>query len=192
MRSIGIICFSILLIALSACGDADLRAYKKLVKKETESGKRVDSLFFGIRFGMTSKEFYAHCWKLNKEGILTDGLNNMAVLYKLNRNELKHEASMNFYPEFYENKIYKMPVTFQYVSWAPWNKNLFADSLKDEILQLYKKWYPGGNEFLKMDDEKKGTIYIKVDGNRRITIGRYNDLQVKVDYTDLSVKEKEK
>jgi hypothetical protein len=85
-----------------------------------------------------------------------------------------------------------MPVTFQYVSWAPWNKNLFADSLKEEVLQLYKKWYPGGNEFLKMDDEEKGTIYIKVDGNRRITIGRYNDLQVKVDYTDLSVKEKEK
>jgi hypothetical protein len=192
MRSIGIICVSVLLITIASCGDADLRAYKKLVKKETESGKRVDSLFFGIRFGMTSKEFYAHCWELNKKGILTDGLNNMAVLYKLNRNELKHEASMNFYPEFYENKIYKMPVTFQYVSWAPWNKNLFADSLKEEVLQLYKKWYPGGNEFLKMDDEEKGTIYIKVDGNRRITIGRYNDLQVKVDYTDLSVKEKEK
>jgi hypothetical protein len=192
MRSIGIICFSVLLITIASCGDADLRAYKKLVKKETESGKRVDSLFFGIRFGMTSKEFYAHCWELNKKGILTDGLNNMAVLYKLNRNELKHEASMNFYPEFYENKIYKMPVTFQYVSWAPWNKNLFADSLKEEVLQLYKKWYPDGNEFLKMDDEEKGTIYIKVDGNRRITIGRYNDLQVKVDYTDLSVKEKKK
>ena len=192
MRSIGIICVSVLLITIASCGDADLRAYKKLVKKETESGKRVDSLFFGIRFGMTSKEFYAHCWELNKKGILTDGLNNMAVLYKLNRNELKHEASMNFYPEFYENKIYKMPVTFQYVSWAPWNKNLFADSLKEEVLQLYKKWYPGGNEFLKMDDEEKGTIYIKVDGNRRITIGRYIDLQVKVDYTDLSVKEKEK
>jgi hypothetical protein len=43
-----------------------------------------------------------------------------------------------------------------------------------------------------MEDEKRGTIYIKVDGNRRITIGRYNDLQVKVDYTDLSVKRKEK
>jgi hypothetical protein len=192
MRLIGIIFFSVLLITLSACGDADLRAYKKLVKQETESGKRVDSLFFGIRFGMTSKEFYAHCWELNKKGIFTDGLNNMAVLYKLNHSELKHEASMNFYPEFYENKIYKMPVTFQYVSWAPWNKNLFADSLKDEVLQLYKKWYPGGNDFLKMDDEEKGTIYIKVDGNRRITIGRYNDLQVKVDYTDLSVKQKEK
>ena len=192
MRSMGVICFSIFLMMLSSCGDADLQAYKKLVKKETESGKRVDSLFFGIHFGMTSKEFYAHCWELNKKGIFTDGLNNMAVLYKLNHNELKHEASMNFYPEFYENKIYKMPVTFQYVSWAPWNKNLFADSLKEEVLQLYKKWYPGGNEFLKMDDEEKGTIYIKVDGNRRITIGRYNDLQVKVDYTDLSVKEKEK
>ena len=176
----------------SSCGDADLRTYKKLVKKELATGKRVDSLFFGIRFGMTSKEFYAHCWELNKKGLLTDGLNNMAALYKLDHNELKHNGSMNFYPEFYQNRIVKMPVTFQYDAWAPWNKNLFADSLKEDVVNLYKKWYPNGNPFIKLDDEKRGTIYIKVDGNRRITIGRYNDLQVKVDYTNLLVDEEKK
>jgi hypothetical protein len=182
----------LLVVTQSACGDADMKDYRRLVSKEMATGKRVDSLFFGIHFGMTSKEFYAHCWELNKKGLLTDGLNNMAVLYKLNRNELRHNGSMNFYPQFYENRIVKMPVTFQYDGWAPWNKNLFADSLKEDVLHLYKKWYPGGNPFIKMEDEKRGTIYIKVDGNRRITIGRYNDLQVKVDYTDLSVKRKEK
>ena len=176
----------------SSCGDADLRTYKKLVKKELATGKRVDSLFFGIRFGMTRKEFYAHCWELNKKGLFTDGQNNMAVLYKLNHNELRHNGSMNFYPEFYKNRIVKMPVTFQYDAWAPWNKNLFADSLKEDVVNLYKKWYPNGNPFIKMDDDKKGTIYIKVDGNRRITIGRYNDLQVKVDYTNLLVSEEKK
>lgn len=193
MRSVKILFYLLLfIITQSACEDSDLRTYKKLVEKERSSGKRVDSLFFGIHFGMSSKEFYARCWELNKKGMLTDGLNNMAALYKLNNNELRHDGSMNFYPEFYENRIIKMPVTFQYDAWAPWNKNLFADSLKDDVLNLYKKWYPGGNPFIKMDDEKRGTIYIKVDGNRRITIGRYNDLQVKVDYTDLSVNEKEK
>jgi len=52
---------------------------------------------------------------------------------------------------------------------------------------LYKKWYSDGNPFLLIKDEKKGTIYVKVDGNRRITIGKYDDMMVKVDYTDLLV-----
>src|SRR5688572_2052666 len=178
----------IIVCSLLICGctdNSDSGKYEKLVKKELARNLRVDSLFLGIRFGMTSKEFYAHCWELNKKGVLTDGQNNMAALYKLDHNELRHTSSMNFYPEFYQNRIVKMPVTFQYDAWAPWNKNLFADSLKEDVVNLYKKWYPNGNPFIKMDDKKRGTIYIKVDGNRRITIGRYNDLQVKVDYTNL-------
>jgi hypothetical protein len=54
-----------------------------------------------------------------------------------------------------------------------------------DVLHLYEKWYSEGNSFIQLNDETKGTIYVKVDGNRRITIGRYNDMIVKVDYTDL-------
>ena len=100
----------------------------------------------------------------------------MYVLYKLKNNELKHPASMNFYPDFYQNKIYKMRVNFQYDSWAPWNKQLYADSLLQDVLKLYKNWYNRGNPFIKINDKEKGMLYVKVDGNRRITIGRYNDM----------------
>ena len=33
-------------------------------------------------------------------------------------------------------------------------------------------------------------IYVKVDGNRRITLGKFDDVIVKADYADLSIEEK--
>ena len=172
-------------ICFISCNN-DMRQYESLMQKEIASGKQADSIFFGIHFRMTSKQFFAHCWQLNKQGIFTDGINNMAVLYKLNNNELNYDASLNFYPEFRDNKIYKMWATFQYNGWAPWNKHMYADSLLPDVLKLYKTWYKEGNPFMSIHDETKGIIYVKVDGNRRITIGRYDDMLVKVDYTDLS------
>ena len=173
------------IILSSGCSRSDYDQYKHLVKKELARGVREDSLFLGIKFGMTSKDFYAHCWELNKQGLITDGNNNTAVLYKLNK-ELRSQASMNFYPDFRDNKIYKMRTDFSYDAWAPWNKGLFADSLQLDVLQLYKKWY-GDKNFITMTDSVRGTIFIKVDANRRIIIGKYDDMHVKVDYTDLLV-----
>ncbi len=175
----------IMIIFTNCMQDEGLAKYDALQKKELSSGKRVDSIFFGMYFGMTSKQFFTYCWEMNKKGIFTDGENNMYVLYKLNNNELKYSASMNFYPDFYKNKIYKMRVSFQYNGWSPWNKQLYADNLMPNVLALYKTWYREGNPFIQINDKEKGTIYVKVDGNRRITIGRYDDLKVKVDYTDL-------
>jgi len=127
-----------------------------------------------------------HCWEMNKKGIFTDGNGNTAVKYKLANGELKHPAEMNFYPEFKDGKIASFWVKFQYDGWVPWNKKLDSDDLLPDVLALYKKWYPQGNDFLKITDKEKGTIYVKVDGNRRIIIGRFDDVQVKVDYSDLS------
>lgn len=178
-----------LIVANSSCSSSGMDQYDKLVKKELAKGTRVDSLFLGISFGMTSKTFYGYCWELNKKGIISDGANNTMVLFKLDSG-LKYPASMNFYPDFLDNKISHMRVNFQYNAWAPWNKAQFADSLLPDLLQLYKKWYPGGNEFIKITDKTKGTIYVKVDGNRRITLGRYDDMIVKADYSDLIIEEK--
>ena len=170
-----------------SCRQTGTERYESLVKKELSSNKKVKDIFFGISLGMTSKEFYMHCWNMNKKGIFTDGSANTAVLYKLNHNELRHPAEMNFYPEFHEGRIHKMAAGFQYTAWAPWNKNLYSDSLLTDVVNLYKKWYPKGNPFITISDEKKGTIYVKVDGNRRIVIGRYDDMHVKANYTDLLI-----
>lgn len=186
------ICFLLIAFLITSCTDNGLKHYETLMKNELASGKRSDTLFFGIYFGMTGKQFFAHCWELNRKGIFTDGVNNMYVLYKLKNNQLKHPASMNFYPDFYQNKIYKMRVNFQYDGWAPWNKKLYADSLLPDVLRLYKTWYNKGNPFVEINDKEKGTLYVKVDGNRRITIARYDDMLVKVDYTDLLIEQRMK
>lgn len=188
-----IILFFSIVTLLGACNyfSSNSEKYSRLVKKELARGVREDSLFLGLKLGMTSKDFYVHCWDLNKKGIISDGEFNTAVKYKL-KSELKHPGSMNFYPDFYENSIAKMRVKFSYDGWAPWNKALFADSLMPDVLDLYKKWYPKGNEFITLNDTTRGTIHVKVDGNRRIIIGKYDERVVMVDYTDLLIEEKQK
>ena len=178
--------FFMLIIGIG-CSNDNFKTYKELEDKELASGKRNDSLFMGIYLGMPSKDFYVHCWELNKQGLFTDGANNTSVLYHFKKGELKYLASMNFYPDFHNDKIYKMRATLNYDAWAPWNKNMGADSLLQNILVLFKTWYPGGNPFITIRDEKIGTIYVRIDGNRRITVGKYDDIRVKVDYTDVAV-----
>lgn len=187
-------CF-VYLLAIAAvatvcsCSTSPIAEYDRQVKKELATGKRVDSLFMGISLGMTSKTFFGYCWEMNKKGIFSDGVNNTMVLYKIDSG-LKYPATMDFYPDFHDNKIYHMRVVFQYNAWAPWNKAQYSDTLLPDVLLMFKKWYPGGNEFIKMTDKLRGTIYVKVDGNRRITLGRFDDMVVKADYTDLLVEEK--
>jgi len=178
-----------MILLIAACNGGKQKTYSELVKQDRAKGERKDSIFLGIYLGMSSKNFYGHCWELNKTGLISDGNNNTMVLYKSDLG-FKHAASMNFYPDFYNDKIAKMRVQYQYDGWAPWNKHLFADSLLPEVVNLYKKWYPDGNEFISITDSIKGTIYVKVDGNRRITIGKYNEMLVKADFTDLLIEEK--
>jgi hypothetical protein len=182
-----VIIYLFLIIIILSCGNTNsgYKQYKELEAKEVKRNVRVDSLFFDIHLGMTNKDFYAYCWEMNKKGLFTDGLSNTAVLYKLDSTELGHPASMNFYPSFYNNTISNMRVSFQYDAWAPWNRQLFSDSLMTKVLDMCKRWYPKGNAFIKIEDKRRGVIYVKVDGNRRIIIGRSNDSNVMVDYTDL-------
>lgn len=189
MKSVKATIYILTLAVFLSCHRSPMDHYNSLVKKELESKKKVNDIFFGINLGMTSKEFYLHCWELNKKGLFTDGMGNNSVNYKLVKNELKHPADMNFYPEFNKGRIHKMWVRFQYAGWVPWNKQLNSDNLLGDVVNLYRKWYPGGNPFIQISDEKKGDIFVKVDGNRRIIIGRFDDVQVKADYTDLNVTE---
>jgi hypothetical protein len=188
-RSYVYLFLAIVFISVTGCSWLGGNEYNRLVKKELAKGTRSDSLFMGIYLGMTSKAFYAHCWDLNKKGVFTNGSNNTSVLYRINK-DLKYQASMNFYPDFYEDRIFSMWATFEYDAWAPWNKAQQADSLLPDVLQLYKRWFPGGNDFITITNEKRGTIFVKVDGNRRITIGKFDDRMVKVDYTDLLIEQK--
>ena len=173
-------CF-IMIIMLSCSNKA---RYEEMVSDGLASGERYDSLFLGISLGMSDSAFYTHCWKLNKEEKVYQGGGNMSVLYKM-KDELASPAAMEFYPAFVNGKIAKMPVTFYYEGWAPWNKDLSVDNLQLDVLKLLKKWY--GADFLAIEHPVRGFAYVKVDGNRQITLYRNDDKSVVVYFRDLTV-----
>jgi len=165
--------------------------YQEMLDKELASNVRNDSLFLGFHFGMPRKDFYSSCWKMNKEGILIQGPNNLSVQYTLD-DELPMQAFMRFYPKFDESgNIYSMPMEFLYEAYAPWNKSTSSDSLILEVKGLFEKWYGPG--FIKLqDDEGSRTVYVKVDGNRRIRIFKRDVVFVAADITDMTSAEMKK
>jgi hypothetical protein len=159
--------------------------YERMLKHELASGVRYDSLFMGIYFGMPEKDFYTHCWNLNKKGFIKQGDSNTTVRYEL-KNELKYPGSMEFYPKFNQGKIFEMPVRYVYNGWAPWNKELSSDKLEVELLKLYEKTYGGG--FIEVKHSVRGSAFVKINGNRRITIFKEDDLHVWAVFTDMLIK----
>ena len=181
-----------LLTGIFSCQQTDLQRYTKLVREERESSKVINDIYFGISLGMPSKDFYTHCWDMNKKGIFKDGPGNTCVQYMLDKGELKYPGFMTFYPEFKEGTIYSLWTKFEYSGWMPGNKQLSADSLLPEVIKLYEKWYPAGNPFMKIVQKEKAPIWVKVDGNRRILIRKFDDMEVKVDYVDTRREKAEK
>jgi hypothetical protein len=171
----------VLIIIIFGC--TPRQKYEIMVRKGLASGIRYDSLFLGLNLGMTGEEFYKKCWDLNKQGLVMQGTGNLTVEYVMD--DFDHEVEMNFYPNFKDDKIYEMPVQYNYTGWSPWTKHMFADSLQLRILKKYEEWYGPG--FIKVDHSFYGSAYTKVDGNRRITIYKKDDQYVGAIFTDLII-----
>lgn len=153
--------------------------YEQLVESELEKGVRNDSLFLGYYFGMERQEFFDYSWQLNQQQVILGG---SRIEYELDN--FKKNATMRFYPEFKDNRIYKMPVEISYDAWAPWNKDLFSDSLIVEVLDHYKDEY--GDDFIKTRHPENGKeAWINISGNRRIAIFKKDDTVVQIEFMDL-------
>ena len=149
-----------------------------------EDPKNYDSLFLGVYLGMERQAFFDHCWELNRQKIFTHGPTNESVEYRLT-GELDDPVIMRFYPTFENDRIYEMPVLFSYEAWAPWNKQFASDSLLVGMLNVFKRWY--GEDFKVLDHETMGTIYYKMDKERRINLFVRDDQYVQAVFTDLKV-----
>lgn len=185
MKKIILWLLPLLLSGFIISGCTQKAKYERRLKHELASGVRYDSLFMGLYLGMPDKDFYSQCWKLNRKGLIRQGTTNTTVEYQV-RNELKYPAIMNFYPTFVKGKISEMPVRFVYSGWAPWNKKLSADSLQVDVLEWYKNKY--GRDFLEVKHPEKGVAYLKIDGNRRISIYKEDELHVWAVFTDMLIK----
>ena len=140
---------------------------KKQVMPWNKYDHKLDSLFLGLRFGMTSQAFFDRCMVLNKEGKTIQGSHNTSVLY-IDRENFKLPVDMNFYPAFMDDKMFAMPLYFNYKAWAPWNRELQSDVLILEVKKLMEKWFGPGFQEKKLASGRVG--YYKIDHPRIVTI----------------------
>lgn len=167
--------FSLLIIACEQKSE-----YQQKLEIELAKNVRVDSLFLGYHLGMSTDEFFKHSWELNKQEIVTG-----QTMIHYNITNLKSPATMDFYPEFRDGKIYKMPVEIHYNGWAPWNRELFSDSLMLDLADLYKERYDAN--FIKtMHPQTEKEALIDIQGNRQISIYKRDDRIVSVEFLDLT------
>ncbi len=178
----------VMAVALWNCNNSPTAQYERLVLKELASGERYDSLFLGIHFGMDAETFFKHCWELNHQKLVKEGPGNTTVEYYLPDQE--NAIRMLFYPKFYNNLIYEMPVEFTYDAWAPWNKEFFSDKLILEIIRVFESWY--GEGFVEIKHPERGSVWVKVDGNRRISVWCHDEQKVKALFTDLVAEQERK
>jgi len=176
------------LILSSGCKGDGINQYKQLVDHQLSRNIQFNDLFYGIKLGMTKAEFFTHCRTMNKNGLFFNSAGNTAVICRLDTG-LKSPAKISFFPEFFESRMYKLSAAVSYESFAPWNKSLFADSLATNLMRLFQDWY-GTSNVLQIRDRLNGTSYIKIDGNRKLTIRKKDEQEVNVEFIDLLVEKK--
>lgn len=153
--------------------------------RELSSGKVQNEIFLGLELGMDKKAFYEKCWELNSKGLLTNGPSELSVEYDAPMPS-GNPAKMRFFPKWENEKIYMMPVEFTYDGWAPWNKELEVEKLREDVVKLFEEWYGPG--FIEVSNEDKSQIaFVKVDGNRRIRIFRKHLSTVRAEIVDLKI-----
>ena len=180
----GMVAFVLACILVSACDNRS--QYERLVARELTTGLRHNSLFLGYALGMSRDSFYDHSWSLNRRGLVMQGPQNQSIQFEL-PDALPFPATMYFYPDFFEDRVYRMRIRFVYDGWAPWARRLSSDSLKMDVVHLLESWY--GDGFFPHRTLRRGmqmeSTYVKVDGNRSIEIATFTDKEVRAIVTDL-------
>lgn len=143
-----------------------------------------DSLFLDLYLGMSENDFSDQCKKLNIEKLVTQGVGPLSVEHKMT-SEFESPVTMRFFPTFIEEKIFEVPVTYNFAAWAPWNKQFQSDVLLERILEKYKKWY--GDDFQLLNHHTQGKVFWKIDGKRRINLFVMDEQFVQAVFTDLKV-----
>ncbi len=164
MKRSDFIILGLIMLICTTCTQSS--EYRLRVERELSRNVKYDTLLLNVRFGMNKREFFAHCWELNKKGFFGEGINNTTVNYTFER--YGKEFSVDFYPKFHKGKINELPVEYKYSAFAPWNSKYSIDTLLSEVLVIHKEKY--GEDFMEIKSKDKGSAFTRVDGNRRITI----------------------
>lgn len=81
-----------------------------------------------------------------------------------------------------------MRAVYSYDGWAPWNKELSADSLKKDVIKYYEEQW--NIDIQKLTDGNGNNHTISIQGNREIEINKLDNGAVEVLIRDLRVEKK--
>lgn len=160
--------------------------YSKLAEAELAKGVRKDSVLLGIKLGDTRNDFYGRCFDLNQQQLVMQGEGGSAQYIFVD--SLFHDKptaiKILFVPSFDEkDKMTNMDLKFSYAVISPLNQDTQIDTLRAKVMDILMDWY-GGNEFVMFDfDDKR--IPVKVDGNRRLLVIKFDTQNVVVRVQDL-------
>lgn len=156
---------------------------EKVVENELATGIRNDSLFLGLKFGITMEEFFDHCRELNRQGLVKEGSKNMSVEH-IFKDSLDQPIAFNFYADrTTDGPIHKYYTSFNYYAFAL-NRHLYSDRLMEMLPAILIDWY-GGNQPFSLRKDGKDYLY-KIDGNRMIELHIFDLSTVVATYYDLS------
>ncbi len=174
----------ILVLMEIACGHPS--DYETMLARETARPDTIRTLFFNYELGMSRQAFFDSSWALNRRGLVTQGPSNMNVQYDLT-DQMPHEATMLYYPDFEDDRVVQMRIRISYDAWAPWNRHLWSDSLIFDVRDLMEVWYGEGFLTQQVSRPLIGSTneFIKIDANRQIRIQSDSDSEVLVKITDL-------
>ena len=165
--------------------------YSRTVKREIKTGVVHEDLILGLKLGQTQKDFYDHCWKLNKQKLVSHGSGNKFAKHLMlldSTAQEPNEVEMLFYGIFDEEKVmHGMHMKFSYLKWSPWGKEFQSDILVKALKEKYLKEYKG-NPFIEITIKDSLKAYAKIDGTREILIYPNSDKDVTVKMGDLRYK----
>lgn len=179
---------SMLAVLLTACKSE----YTKMVEAGLASGQAVDTLIFDMPIGLAKKEFYATCWELNRQRLISQGSGNSMAKYAHKIVNSEGDSSL-VYMLFYgifdkDDKMRGMDMEYKYSAWSPWIEWAQPDFLTTDLVAFYEHHYPG-NSFINIPmPEPVGEAYVKIDGAREILIYPSGDQEVVVKIQDLKYK----
>ena len=177
----------ILGIIISGCKQS---IYRQHYIKEMRKKEKLDSLFFGLRFGDSKDIYFDKCWNLNHQRLIMPSSGSYGWLsYDLVD---AHDSlgidkiEMRFIGEFDKKDVMnKLNLKFSFRSWAPWLDQYQSDVLIYQVIDSIEKWYPG-NDFFRFDNLVDSTeTYFKIDANRQIKVFVEDDVFVAGEIEDL-------
>ena len=167
-----------ILLLYSSCSQKS--EYQQMVEDGLNSGKTVNDIFLGYTFDTTREEFYKMSWQMNQQEVITGGVK---IEYLLE--DLKSTARLEFFPEFENGVIIKMPIDATYISWAPWNEGYSADNLLMDIKTHYEQVYDTQFKYVSVPDIQQDA-WVSIQGNREIRLYKKSVNTIQIKFIDLS------